>query len=65
MISVTYPWPAPGASEEEQLAALEDYMEKFCDPKKPSLLDDRNQPGFTDFIREELRKRSAEKFASK
>lgn len=65
IISVTYPWPAPGTTEQEQLSALEDYMDKYCDPKKPSLLDDRNQPGFTELIRNELRKRSAEKFASK
>ena len=65
IIAVTYPWPAPCATEQEQLAAVEDYMEKFCNPHKPSLLDDRNQPGFTDFIRKTLREKSLEKFSVK
>lgn len=63
IIGVHYPWPGPDASEEEQLRAVRDFVDKFCDPHKPCLLDDRNQPNFTDLIRRELRKLSMERYA--
>lgn len=63
IISVSYPWPKPGASEEEQLAAVKDFVDKYCNPQKPCMLDDRSNPGFTDFIRKEVKRLSMEKFS--
>lgn len=65
IIGITYVWPAADASQAEQLEAVENFVAKFCNPDKPCILNDRNQPGYTEYIYKELISRSRARFAKK
>ena len=63
ILGVTYAWPSPDSSKEEQKSAVEAFIGEFCIPDKPCTLNDRGQPGITDFVRQELVKASMDAFA--